>query len=275
MGYSFYKYFGKGGTYLGVDHSENLMREATEMAPNWATSGRTDFVQGDAYKLPYPDNSADIVMCQTLLMHLVDPEKAIAEMIRVCKVGGKVVCMEPDNFAQNINPGFSPLQPDFETYWLQSKIYYYLLQGRKQAGKGDNAIGFKIPAMLKKAGLIKIDARANDRIYLFDAPYFKKRTAETKKYIRRNAKLYNKLANDPKAKAKYLAECESYFIKQEKDFLLGGGQIADFIRYKEMWYQDFDNQQNKYDIALAMVDDQTYHSNQGIAHLFVTIGTKK
>jgi len=275
LGYTFYKYFGKSGTYLGTDHSENLMREAAEMAPNWATFGKVEFLQGDAYKLPYPDNSADIVMCQTLLMHLAEPEKAVAEMIRVCKPGGKVVCMEPDNFAQNSNNSFSPLRPDFELFWLQSKIYYYMIQGRKLSGYGDNAIGYKIPAMLKKAGLIKIDARANDRIYLYDAPYFKKRTAEAKKHIRQNVKLYNRLAKDPKAKAKYLADCESFFAKQEKEFLFGGGQLTDFIRYKEMWYQDFENQQSKYTEALVMVENQTYHSNHGTAHLFVTIGTKK
>lgn len=39
--------------------------------------------QGDIYKLPYEDNSFDLVLCTEVLEHLDDPQKALKELIRV------------------------------------------------------------------------------------------------------------------------------------------------------------------------------------------------
>lgn len=39
--------------------------------------------QGDIYKLPYQDNSFDLVLCTEVLEHLDNPSKALKELIRV------------------------------------------------------------------------------------------------------------------------------------------------------------------------------------------------
>ena len=39
--------------------------------------------QGDIYKLPYEDNSFDLVLCTEVLEHLDNPPKALKELIRV------------------------------------------------------------------------------------------------------------------------------------------------------------------------------------------------
>ena len=44
----------------------------------------------DMENLTYPDESFDIVHCVNALDHCSDPEKAIREMVRVCKKGGWV-----------------------------------------------------------------------------------------------------------------------------------------------------------------------------------------
>jgi ubiquinone/menaquinone biosynthesis C-methylase UbiE len=55
------------------------------------------FLVEDAYKLPMKDNYYDVVVCQYLFLWLVNPEKAIKEMVRVCRKGGYVVALaEPD-----------------------------------------------------------------------------------------------------------------------------------------------------------------------------------
>ena len=41
--------------------------------------------KGDIYKLPYKDNSFDLVLCTEVLEHLDDPGKAINELKRVAK----------------------------------------------------------------------------------------------------------------------------------------------------------------------------------------------
>src|SRR5260221_7146467 len=41
--------------------------------------------KGTIYELPYKDNSFDLVICTEVLEHLVDPIKALEEMVRVSK----------------------------------------------------------------------------------------------------------------------------------------------------------------------------------------------
>lgn len=44
----------------------------------------------DMENLTYPDNSFNMVVCQNALDHTKDAEKALNEMIRICKPGGIV-----------------------------------------------------------------------------------------------------------------------------------------------------------------------------------------
>jgi demethylmenaquinone methyltransferase/2-methoxy-6-polyprenyl-1,4-benzoquinol methylase len=46
--------------------------------------------QADVMSLPYKDQSFDVVMAAHVLEHLPDPQRALAEMVRVLKPGGMV-----------------------------------------------------------------------------------------------------------------------------------------------------------------------------------------
>jgi ubiquinone/menaquinone biosynthesis C-methylase UbiE/uncharacterized protein YbaR (Trm112 family) len=52
-------------------------------------------VVGDAYELPYADNSVDAVHCEAVLEHLEFPNEAVAEMFRVLRPGGQVFAATP------------------------------------------------------------------------------------------------------------------------------------------------------------------------------------
>lgn len=52
------------------------------------------WVKAAAEEIPFPDNVFDFVICRSLLHHLEDPRKGVAEMYRVLKPGGKWVCWE-------------------------------------------------------------------------------------------------------------------------------------------------------------------------------------
>src|SRR3990167_2707638 len=76
-----------------------------EREPQWvekarggpAVSGRTlSYVQGSAEALPFPDARFDLVTCQTVLMHLVDPALAVREMWRALAPGGRLLLCEPN-----------------------------------------------------------------------------------------------------------------------------------------------------------------------------------
>lgn len=47
--------------------------------------------EGNVTALPFVDESFDVVACRSALHHFGDPVGAIAEMARVCRVGGRVV----------------------------------------------------------------------------------------------------------------------------------------------------------------------------------------
>lgn len=55
-----------------------------------------NFSVGDVYKIAFPDNSMDAVTAMGLVEYLDDQEKAMGEMTRVTKKGGKVIVTYPN-----------------------------------------------------------------------------------------------------------------------------------------------------------------------------------
>ncbi len=172
LGLTFWEYFGDAGSYTGVDKSQNLVTEAKDMAKEWSQNGNVNFIHGDVYNLPLDNDSYDVVMCQTLLMHLEFPDKALQEMKRILKSGGLIVCIEPDNLCNSTRPVVSSLVDEsLEDLLLRTKIYYYRFKGYKKLGYGDFTIGSKLPKLLSEAGFSNIDARAGDKIRFTIPPY--------------------------------------------------------------------------------------------------------
>ncbi|MGB9905704.1 MAG: class I SAM-dependent methyltransferase, partial [Desulfotomaculales bacterium] len=80
----------------GVDISSEMLEIAKEKAQKLKKStGKVSFVYGDAEKLPFPDNSFDMVVNRHLFWTLPDPERALKEWQRVLKPGGKILIINP------------------------------------------------------------------------------------------------------------------------------------------------------------------------------------
>ncbi len=86
----------------GVDRESSWIKSASERAAARGLDGRFSFLQGEAERLPFPDDSFDFTTCQTVLIHLCDPGAAIAEMLRVTKPGGLVAVAEPNNLTESL-----------------------------------------------------------------------------------------------------------------------------------------------------------------------------
>jgi len=68
--------------------------DVSEPSDRSARAGRTDHV-ADLQDTQLPDAQYDTIFCTQVLQHLPEPERAIREMARVLKPGGKVIVSVP------------------------------------------------------------------------------------------------------------------------------------------------------------------------------------
>ena len=78
----------RGLSVVAVDQSEAMIEKMKAKFPEAA--GRIDYRTGEAGSLPLADCSVEHVFANMYLHHVEDPARAIAEMARVLKPGGRV-----------------------------------------------------------------------------------------------------------------------------------------------------------------------------------------
>lgn len=81
---------GAGGFVLGTDISERMVEMAQSTAKEKGTTN-TQFERMDAEELKAADESYDLATCALGLMYFPEPVKALKEMWRVLKPGGRAV----------------------------------------------------------------------------------------------------------------------------------------------------------------------------------------
>lgn len=84
---------GPEGAAHGVDISEAMIAEAAARAQD---KTNVVFSAGSANALPHSDAMFDAVRTERVLLYVPEREKAIAEMMRVTKPGGRVVATDTD-----------------------------------------------------------------------------------------------------------------------------------------------------------------------------------
>src|SRR5688572_19408693 len=75
---------------VGIDLTPELIALGAERLRE-AGVGNVLLQEGNAAALPFVDESFDLVMCRSSLHHMPDPQRAVSEMARVCRPGGRVV----------------------------------------------------------------------------------------------------------------------------------------------------------------------------------------
>ncbi len=84
---------GDAGRIVGADSSAPMIELAEKRCSQFSNVA---FVECDATDLDIDDASADVVTCIQVLLYIADVDKALTEMHRVLKPGGRAIIMETD-----------------------------------------------------------------------------------------------------------------------------------------------------------------------------------
>jgi SAM-dependent methyltransferase len=80
-----------GASAIGLDLDLGELRKARAgIAERGAAPGFGGVLQGDVFRLPFPDAHFDRVICAEVMEHVHDYESALGELVRVLKPGGTV-----------------------------------------------------------------------------------------------------------------------------------------------------------------------------------------
>lgn len=124
---------GSGLKTTGLELSDSALALARQNSPT------STLVQGEGEHLPFEDKSFDYVCCLGTLEHMADPDKGLAEMVRVAKDGARFFIVVPnDNYLfwklKKIKKGTA--QRDFEELKkLPEWISFFAKGGLEVAGR--------------------------------------------------------------------------------------------------------------------------------------------
>ena len=128
------------GNITGIDIAFAFLQAGRKMVLHPGSAPPIDFSAGRAENLPFVDRSFDTVFTARLLLHVVDPEKVVNEMVRVVKPGGRVVLMDWD---------FDTVAVDHANRELTRRLIHW----RTDHLGGNNWSGRKLFGYLAHAGL--------------------------------------------------------------------------------------------------------------------------
>jgi ubiquinone/menaquinone biosynthesis C-methylase UbiE len=79
----------RGAVVTGVDADPRMLAASRARVQEMAVA--VEFVEGDIRALPFPDAAFDVVIAVTVLCFVPHAERAVREMARVLKPGGRMV----------------------------------------------------------------------------------------------------------------------------------------------------------------------------------------
>lgn len=121
------------GRVIGIDASATMIAEAEKRSVGLTSP--IEYRVADAQALPFPDNSFDGCYADGVFEILPDPQRALAEMVRVLRPGGRLVIPGPDADASVIDAAdrdvtrrFIHFMSDYESNgWIGRQLPGYAL----------------------------------------------------------------------------------------------------------------------------------------------------
>lgn len=138
---------GPGGRVLGLECDPTHAAAARAVARERGLAG-VEVVEGDARRTGLPSGSFDLAHARLLLVNIPRPDQVLAEMTRLVRPGGWVVCQEADFIGL-----CHPLHPAWE------RLSEVLVTAYHQDG-ADPRLGRRLPGLFRQAGLVDVRVRA-------------------------------------------------------------------------------------------------------------------
>ncbi|NMO04596.1 class I SAM-dependent methyltransferase [Gordonia sp. TBRC 11910] len=152
-----YEMFRRGADVIAFDMSESDMSDVGGMFDAMMAEGQVPASAkaraevGDALRLPYADDSFDVVLMSEILEHIPSDEAAIAEMVRVLKPGGLAAVTVPRYWPEKV-------------CWALSDAYHEVEGGHVRIYKASELAG-----KLRDAGL---EVTGTDHAHALHSPYW-------------------------------------------------------------------------------------------------------
>jgi ubiquinone/menaquinone biosynthesis C-methylase UbiE len=199
--------------FVGIDREVEWARRARASSAKGLP--RIAFCAGEAGRLPFADESFDLVTCQTLLIHLNDPLQAVREMARVLRPSGTLLLAEPNNLAQRATYGSSQYNAGLvDVIPMTWKLQYVCERGKAALGRGFNSSGDMLPNWLAQAGLQDIKVYLSDKTLPLMPPYQKEIEPELIGMLEKQVQSRQWTWTEGEARAYFLA---------------GGGSAEEFV----------------------------------------------
>src|SRR5688572_9739192 len=80
-------------TVIGIDRSDDVLERAKALAARRHVTN-VEWKKGDLGRLPLRDATIDVALLSQSLRHASDPERAIAEAVRILRDGGRLVILD-------------------------------------------------------------------------------------------------------------------------------------------------------------------------------------
>ena len=148
-------------TVVGLDLTDGMLQVAREKAGrDAAVAGRVSFVHGDLLHLPFADGEFAAVTVGWGVRNVPDVPRAFAEMRRVTRPGGRVVCLESTTAPPGVERAFQDLWMGHVVPRLgglvagDARAYSYLPASVAAFPPAD-----ELAAVMARAGLVRVRYR--------------------------------------------------------------------------------------------------------------------
>jgi ubiquinone/menaquinone biosynthesis C-methylase UbiE len=135
------------GRAVGVDPSPVMLQIAGELAGEAGLGEVIELREGDARALPFPNGAFDVVLAATALSHVPDGERAVPELLRVARPGGRVGVFDADTDSMIIS------HPD-------RTLTRRIIAARSDHQFANSWLPRRLPGLFREAGLQDIRLRA-------------------------------------------------------------------------------------------------------------------